>query len=198
MKIILGSSSAGRKFVMNELAQECGFVFDVMSPDIDEKAIRFDDPKDLVMAIANAKADALVSKIKEPAILICSDQVVVFEGKIREKPVDAIQARDFLKSYETAHPETLGALVVVNTQTGQRVSGFQNTKVFFKQLPEDVINAHIESGASLSGAGGFVVHDPTLKDYTDHIEGGFDAACGLSKELVKKLVSEVGGNLFKK
>src|ERR1035437_10016311 len=111
MKIILGSSSAGRKLIMGELAQEFGFDFEVMSPDIDEKAVRSDSPSDMVMAIANAKVDVLISKIKEPAILICSDQVVLYEGKIREKPVDEKEAREFLQSYAVVHPETLGAVV---------------------------------------------------------------------------------------
>ena len=80
---------------MDELAKEIGFEFEIMSPDIDEKAIRSKNPEDLVMAIANAKADALVSKIKEPAILITSDQVVLCKDKIREKPVGEKEAREF-------------------------------------------------------------------------------------------------------
>ncbi|MFA6272988.1 MAG: Maf family protein [Candidatus Paceibacterota bacterium] len=195
MKIILGSSSAGRKLIMNELAQKFIFDFEVMSPDINEKAIRSDSPSDLVMAIANAKADVLVSKIKEPAILICSDQVVLYGGKIREKPVDEMEAREFLQSYKTVHPETLGAVVIVNTKTGKRASGLQKSKVYFKPLPKKIIDEHIETGMSLRGAGGFVINDPILKDYIDHIEGGFDSASGLSKELVKRLIVEVGGSL---
>jgi len=196
MKIILGSSSAGRKLVMEELAQELGFDFEIMSPDIDEKAIRSDNPSDLVMAIANTKADALVSVIKEPAILICSDQVVLYNGKIREKPINEIEAREFLQSYKSVHPETLGAVVVVNTKTGKRASGLQTSKIYFKPLPKEIIDKHIKSGMSLRGAGGFSIHDPILKDYIDHIEGGFDSATGLSKELVKRLISQVSDNIY--
>jgi len=59
MKIILGSASARRK----DILQQMGYEFEVMSANIDEKAIRFDDPKKLTLAIVNAKADAL-EKIK--------------------------------------------------------------------------------------------------------------------------------------
>jgi len=195
MKIILGSSSAGRKLVMNELSQELGFTFEVISPDIDEKVIRFDNHSDLVMAIANAKADAIVSKIKEPAILICSDQVVLYNNKIREKPIDEKEAREFLQSYANIHPETIGAIVVVNTETGKRAGGLQTSKIHFKPLPKKIIDDHINSGLALSGAGGFSIHDPILKDYIDYIEGGFDSATGLSKDLLKKLVKETDGIL---
>ena len=194
MKIILGSSSPGRKKVMEEL----GLDFEVMSPDIDEKAIRRDSPKELVMAIAQAKADALVVKIKEPSLLIVSDQVVLFKGKIREKPIDENEAKKFLLSYAHAPAETLGAVVVVDTETGKRVSGFQTAKVYFKLLPSIVIDKHIESGAALKGAGGFLLQDPLLKPYIDHIEGSIDSAAGLSKDLLKKLIKEINrDNIFK-
>ncbi|HEY5588359.1 MAG TPA: Maf family protein [Candidatus Paceibacterota bacterium] len=193
MKIILGSSSAGRKLIMDELSKEFGFVFEVMSPDIDEKSIRHDNPSDLVMAIANAKADALVSKIKEPAILICSDQVVLYDNQIREKPVNENEAREFLQSYSNINPEMIGAIVVVNTENGKRAGAIQVSKIHFKPLPAEIITRHINSGLALSGSGGFSIHDPILEDYIDYVEGGFDSATGLSKELVKKLVAEVDG-----
>ena len=193
MKIILGSSSAGRKLIMNELSNELGFSFEVMSPDIDEKSIRHDNPSDLVMAIANAKADALVLKIKEPSILICSDQVVLYDNQIREKPVNEKEAREFLQSYKNIHPETIGAVVVVNTENGKRAGAIQKSIIHFKPLPNEIINVHINSGLALSGAGGFSIHDPVLEDYIDYVEGGFDSAIGLSKVLVKKLIAEVDG-----
>ena len=84
---------------MQELSRELGFDFDVMIPDIDEKTIRLDNPRELVMAIAHAKTDALLAKIKEPTILIVSDQVVLYEGEVREKPIDELEAREFVRSY---------------------------------------------------------------------------------------------------
>jgi septum formation protein len=187
MKIILGSSSPGRKKIMEEL----GYDFEVMVPDIDEKSIRRNTPHELVMAIAQAKADALLTKIKEPAVLIVSDQVVLFEGKIREKPIDENEAREYLLSYARGPAETLGAVVVVNTKTDKRMSDFQTAKIYFKRLPLSVIEEHIKSGASLRGAGGFLIHDPLLSSYIDHIEGTIDSASGLSKDVVKQLLKNI-------
>ena len=93
MKIILGSKSKGRKRMLEEM----GIEFEVMVADINEKAIRFDDPKELVLALARAKAEVLKQKIPEPTILITSDQVVVWEGKIREKPENEKEARFFAR-----------------------------------------------------------------------------------------------------
>lgn len=71
MEIILGSQSKGRRGVL----ERAGYTFDVMSADIDERAIRRDDPKELTRALARAKADALLPKIVGQALLVTSDQM---------------------------------------------------------------------------------------------------------------------------
>ncbi|EPS66060.1 hypothetical protein M569_08716, partial [Genlisea aurea] len=124
-QLILGSSSIARRKILGEM----GYKFTVMAADIDEKAIRKEKPEDLVMALAEAKADAIVGRLKienkeifkKPSIVITSDtvensesklhgeedaqttllitcdQVVVYEGKIREKPSNKVEAREYLK-----------------------------------------------------------------------------------------------------
>ncbi len=71
--------------------ESMGYDFEVMASDIDEKKIRFDDPKKMTLALAVAKAENLLAKIKEPAILITTDLVVICSNKIREKPENAEQ-----------------------------------------------------------------------------------------------------------
>src|SRR5262245_54982209 len=91
MPIILGSQSQGRRPLLSAM----GYAFAVMPAHIDERAIRADDPGVLTLALAHAKADALLPQIREPALLITSDQVVVWQGTIREKPAHAEEARAF-------------------------------------------------------------------------------------------------------
>ena len=54
--LLLGSSSLNRQTVLTM----CGWTFDVAVPDIDEKAIRNDDPYLLPVIIAKAKVKGLV------------------------------------------------------------------------------------------------------------------------------------------
>ena len=103
--------------------EDNGFEFEVMDPSIDEKAIRFEDPQKLTLALANAKADALLSRISEPVILITSDQVISWNGKILEKPENNEEAREFLRGYSPSQsPKTVTAVVVVNTETGKKTA----------------------------------------------------------------------------
>ncbi|MBI3633719.1 MAG: Maf family protein [Candidatus Vogelbacteria bacterium] len=187
MKIILGSSSEWRQKVMRDM----GFEFECISPDIDEKSIRFTDPKELTMAIALAKSEAVLGRIDEPAIIITSDQVVVCNGEIREKPVDTKQARDFLKSYSDYPAETCTAVVVKNTKTGVLQNGIDIAKIFFKPIPEEVINKLIEEGNIFKAAGGFISEDPLLDPYVEKIEGTEDSIMGLPKDLTKRLIDGV-------
>ncbi|KAM3408798.1 hypothetical protein ACQJBY_001701 [Aegilops geniculata] len=58
-KLILGSSSVARKNILNEM----GFEFQVMTADMDERSIRRNGPDELVMLLAEAKADAIMSRM---------------------------------------------------------------------------------------------------------------------------------------
>lgn len=69
---------------------QAGYSYTTVSPDIDEKAVkgRTLDPSESALAVAYAKADHLSSQLsnKAPVLLICSDQIVSFNGQVREKP----------------------------------------------------------------------------------------------------------------
>ena len=113
MHIILGSQSFGRKQMLHEM----GIFFETIAPYIDEKSIRSDDPEELTLLLARAKAEALLPQIANPALLITSDQVTLCAGEIREKPESLDQARIFLRSYSRYPAETVTSVVVTNTQT---------------------------------------------------------------------------------
>ena len=84
----LGSGSASRRHVL----EKAGVQHRVVKPDIDERAIRHEDPVALVEALARAKADALLARWRgkdadagpTPDFLITCDQVVVCNGEIQQ------------------------------------------------------------------------------------------------------------------
>lgn len=187
MKIILGSQSKGRK----KMLEEMGYEFEVMSVDIDEKSIRFDDPKVLTLALARTKADALKSQISESAILITSDQVVLWNGKIIEKPENTEQVKEFLRGYNISPAETVTAVVVTNTKTGKQAEGVDIAKVYFNPFTEEEINEIIKEGRVFNLAGGFTVDGPIWEKHIKKIEGTRDSVIGLPKDLTERLIREV-------
>ncbi|KAL3031892.1 hypothetical protein AAZX31_02G053300 [Glycine max] len=145
-KIILGSSSKARR----EILAEMGYEFAIMTADIDEKGIRREKPEDLVMALAEAKADAIVQRLpvggplEEDAsttLLITADTVVVYRGVIREKPTSEKEAREFIKGYSGSHAAVVGSIVVTNLATGKRCGGWDSAEVYFLEIPDEVIDS---------------------------------------------------------
>lgn len=191
MKIILGSQSTYRRKIM----EESGIPFEAMSADIDEKAIRFPNPQTLTLALAHAKADALLARITEPALLITTDQVVLHNNTILEKPESADEARSFLRTYADAPVQTIAAVVVTNTETDKRHEGIDIATTYFKSIPEETIEALIQKGDLFYCCGGFTVEDPLLKKYIEKIDGTIDSIMGLPLELTRRLLSESGAVL---
>ena len=184
MHIILGSQSLGRR----ELLSAMGYVFAVMPAHIDERAIRSADPGALTLALAHAKADALLPQIHEPALLITADQVVVWRGTIREKPAHAEEARTFLRGYAEGQAETVTAVVVTHTAMGVRQQGIDRATVWFRRIPEEVIDQVIARREVFAYAGGFSITDPLLSAYIERVDGTAESVIGLPTALTRHLI----------
>ncbi|PAN43019.1 hypothetical protein PAHAL_8G204700 [Panicum hallii] len=194
-KLILGSSSVARKHILEEM----GLEFQVMTADIDEKSIRRENPDDLVMVLAEAKADAIMSRLNiadyqkegsQPTLLITSDIVVVHEGIIREKPTTKEEARQFLKGYSGGHVSTVGSVVVTNLTTGKRLGSLDKAEVYFHDIPDEVIENLIDEGVVFRVAGGLLLEHPLTLPFVEAVVGSSDSVMGLSKEIANKLIHD--------
>src|SRR3989338_10915188 len=168
MNIILGSQSRGRR----EVLEKMGIRFEVMPSDIDEKTIRHEDPATLTLMLARAKTAALLPRITKPALLICSDQVVVFDGAIREKPENREEALMFLRGYSPSGcVETVTAVVVTNTATGHSEEGVDVARIWFRAIPTDIIVKYIDTGEAYIHGGGFDHEHELLAPFVVRIDG---------------------------
>lgn len=191
-KIILGSSSLARRKILTEM----GYEFTVMTADIDEKAIRKEIPEELVMALAEAKADAIISKLQttdslkdaHSTLLITADTVVVYQGIIREKPSSKEEARQFIKGYSGGHAQVVGSVLVTNLETGIRIAGWDKAEVYFHDIPEEAIDSLIDEGIVFNVAGGLMLEHPLTLPFVDTVVGTIDSVMGLSKPLTEKLI----------
>ena len=183
MKIILGSQSENRKSVLTE----AGYRFDILVPGIDEKAIRHEDLYEIPLRLAKAKADALLSRIKEPALLITADQVIVWNGELREKPADLAEARRFLESFSgSEYPaECVNGIQVTNTETGKAILEREISKVFFSKIPQENIEAFLKTGVGAQKAGGFDIRHSLIKPFVRR-EGTLESVLGLPMDVITR------------
>lgn len=169
-----------------------GYMFETMSPDIDEKAIRTTDYYQLPLLLARAKAKALIPRVIGDALVVTADQVVVCKGDLHEKPADAQEAKVFLKKYSEGYPpETVSAVVVTNTKNGKSAEGVDIAKTYLNAIPDQVIQEFIDKGDPFSKAGGFAIQSPLLQPYLDKIEGTEDSIMGMPLVLLERLMKEV-------
>ncbi|KAL8141194.1 hypothetical protein V2J09_007215 [Rumex salicifolius] len=221
-KLILGSSSVARRKILAEM----GYEFSIKTADIDEKSIRKEKPEELVMALAEAKADAIVSKLQvsdsqvkdaeptlllaadtaepivskipvseqksedAPTLLITGDQVVVYEGIIREKPANKEEARQFLRDYSGHSAATVSSVLVMNLKTGFRKVECDRVEILFHEIPEEAMDKLIEEGATLYVAGGLLIEHPLILPYVKEVVGSIDSVMGLPKAVAERLIQE--------
>ncbi|TYH78792.1 hypothetical protein ES332_D03G014500v1 [Gossypium tomentosum] len=142
-KIILGSSSMARQRILAEM----GYEFTIMTADIDEKSIRKEKPEDLVTALAEAKANAIMARLQHTDILenvACPTLVVVYKGTIREKPCNEDEAREFIKGYSGGHAAVVGSVLVTNLDSGASKGGWESAEVYFHDIPNEVIDSLVK------------------------------------------------------
>lgn len=188
MKIILGSQSKGRQAVMKEL----GLSFSTMSADIDEKAIRNSNFRELPLDIARAKSKTLQKMISQPSILITADTVVVQNEVVHEKAVSKNEAEGWIRSFHASPLKMMSAMVVYYTQTQKSVEAKFESKIYFNQIPNKDIDKMLEHEDILKWAGAFGIQDPLQKRYITKIEGDISNVLGLDKEILYRLLREIG------
>lgn len=186
MKIILGTASPQRRQVFESM----GYEFTVMTADIDEKAIRFENPKELTIALAKAKAETIFLRVSSPCLLITADQVIMWKDEMREKPEGEEQARHYLATLHEFPCHIVNGIVVTNTETGKQVTANDISIVRFKQIPDDVITNLIQEGKVFGWAGGFATEDPVFIPYIETIQGEEGSGRGLPKNLTEQLIKE--------
>eukprot|EP00879_Flechtneria_rotunda_P004546 GHRR01004801.1.p1 GENE.GHRR01004801.1~~GHRR01004801.1.p1 ORF type:complete len:218 (+),score=42.73 GHRR01004801.1:429-1082(+) len=199
--IVLGTASSSRRAVLDELANKYSFKYDIVKADINEKAIRRDDPEELVLALAHAKADAILQKLAvnnssqaaESRYLITCDQVVVHEGQLREKPESTDEAHRFIHSYCRSPAQTVGSVVCTNLQTGSQHETVEVCTIHMSDMPDDVIDQLIAEGDIMWCAGGLMIEHPLVAPYITSIEGSQDSVMGLGKEAVMQVLLEAAG-----
>ncbi|XP_013595796.1 PREDICTED: maf-like protein DDB_G0281937 isoform X2 [Brassica oleracea var. oleracea] len=194
-KLILGSQWMARKKILGEM----GYDFTIVTADIDEKAIRRDNPQDLVVALAQAKADEIISKLGGqsqfaqdplPTLLITADTVIVYKGVIREKPISKEEARQFIKGYSGSHGSVVGSVIVSNLKTGVQRAGWDKAEVYFHEIPAKVIDDLIDDSITFKVAGGLTLEHPLISPFIDTVVGGVDTVMGLPKELTEKFITD--------
>lgn len=148
--LILASSSPYRKLLLDRLHLN----FNTVTPAIDEVPLEGEPPDQLVLRLAREKAGA-VSALHPKALVIGSDQVAVFDGKIIGKPGTAEKAIKQLRHFSGKNVQFLTAVSIRCLESGFESSALQVTNAAFRRLSDAEIRRYVDLDRPLDCAGSF-------------------------------------------
>jgi septum formation protein len=185
MKIILGSSSPFRREVM----EESGIPFEVVTPDIDEKKIRALDHMHIPVILSFAKAQAVAKKVKEPAIIIACDQIVICDGNILEKPESADEIRSWYKLYADYPVSYINGITVYNTETKACLTAQEVAISNFSPIPDSFVEEQISKGIVFNCAG--AIDNNVADTYSSIIQGSRQSMIGLPLDFIMAMIEKI-------
>lgn len=181
---ILASSSPRRR----QLLAEAGYEFTVVHPDIDESSFPAEQvaPCKYAEQLALAKAKSVAQKYPD-SLVIGADTIVDCRGEIIGKPKNAEQARRIVQKLFGEPHKVITGLAVCRARDGVEIVTSDSTTVFPKQLTQDQIAEHIESGLWKDKSGAYAIKE-NGDEFIERIEGNLTNVMGLPMELLERII----------
>jgi len=190
LKLILASSSPYRKIQLETLQLE----FRVQSPNIDETPMDSESPEQLVVRLARQKARA-IADIHPAAVVIGSDQLAVFKGRVIGKPGSEENAVRQLQQFSGSSVQFLTAVRICCNDSGFDAGSVVVTDVHFRILTEEEIRRYVEMDQPFDCAGGFKSEAAGSTLLKSMRSDDPSAIIGLPLITVSRLLREAGFNL---
>jgi len=185
MKLILASKSPRRKKIL----EENGFEIEIDVSNADEKSIKNDNIKELVVEIAKLKAETVAKRHKN-AIIIAADTLVYFDGKEIGQQESDEEAEKTLRRLLGKTHEVCTGICIINTSTNKVLQSFDIAKITLKKVSDEILMDYIKSGLYKGKAGAYNIDDPEFENFVENIEGAETCVTGLPIEKVKELLKE--------
>lgn len=172
MKIILASASPRRKYLLEQI----NLKFATAPQNIEETIDTTVSPESFAAATANRKAEKAAAGYSN-ALIIGSDTIVVYKGKVLGKPADEAEAFDMLTSLSGETHTVISAAALIKTGQGgktlSRREFFERTEVTFSTLQEGEIRDYIKTGSPMDKAGAYGIQDDWGSVFVSGIAGDY-------------------------
>ncbi|MFH0778357.1 MAG: Maf family protein [Candidatus Eisenbacteria bacterium] len=149
-RVVLASESPRRR----ELLRMIGIRFEAVVPRVKEELAGEMEPSAVVVELALKKALAAKDQFPD-AVVIGADTLVVLDGKVLGKPVDATEAYSMLRTLSGRTHTVYTGTALVDCPTGLCESGFERSLVTMRDLSDDEIARYIATGEPMDKAGGY-------------------------------------------
>ena len=183
-RVILASQSPRRR----ELLALIGITHEVMPADIDETVGANEEPVPHCERLAREKAHALAVRHRD-AVVIAADTIVVLDGEILGKPVDAADARAIIRRLAGREHTVHTAIAVA--RGGRTESAVESVTVTFRALTDEEIAAYVATGEPMDKAGAYGIQGwgATI---VERVNGDYFSVMGLGLRRLVELLERFG------
>jgi septum formation protein len=187
MKLILASTSLRR----TEILRNAGVSFSVLASAIDETPSPDEPPNNLVLRLANAKAELVAARAVGPAIIIAADTIVVLDNKILGKPRSTDDARHMLEQLSGRTHSVLTGVSLIRLPDAAHLEFTESTLVYFNPLTSEEISAYLSTDEPYDKAGAYAIQGRAAR-YIPRIEGCYFNVVGLPLARLVSSLRELG------
>jgi len=187
LKYVLASASARRQELLHRIISD----FDIEVSSFDEDTVLFNgDIDEYVINLAKGKATSIMEKLKENAIIIGGDTIVVLDNEILGKPKNEEDAYRMLKALSGKTHRVYSGIVVINMYNNKIEESAIYTEVKMANLSDREILDYIKTGEPLDKAGAYGIQGYGGV-FVEEIKGCFYNVVGLPLNLLNKMLNKV-------
>jgi len=190
-RLILASSSPRRKALLKQI----GLDFEV----IPSRAPETWDPETAPAAVARGlalrKAEDVARRISS-GLVIGADTLVLLEGSILGKPASREEAVQTLEALSGKSHDVITGLAVMEVESRRVIIGEESTRVYFREIPGDEIEAYVDTGEPMDKAGAYGIQEKGVL-FVRRIEGCYTNVVGLPIPKLAAILSELKVSFFR-
>jgi len=184
LPLVLASSSPRRRHWLEAMR----IPFEIQVPDVDETPLLDEEPGDLVLRLAELKAEVVAHRNPDRWVM-AADTTVAVDHHTLNKPVDVEDAVRMLTLIQgRAHQVHTGFCLQRNDDTHSFVDTAQ---VVFRPLTEAQIRWYVGTREPMDKAGAYAIQGIGAL-FIEGVEGSFSTVMGLPVERVGGLFLQLG------
>jgi len=188
--LVLASSSPRRRSLLKEHA----IPHEAVAPPFDDGELRPGSitPEGWVVALAHLKARAVADRIKDEAVVMGCDTVVIKDGEIIGQPADADDARRIITRLSAGSHRVISGVALIESGSDERRFLIDGADVRVGALEPATIDSYIDSGSWRGKAGAYNLMDRIGAGWPIEYAGDPTTVMGLPMRRLAPLLGELG------
>ncbi len=184
-KIVLASQSPRRKELLGYIISD----FEVFPSNVDETIEFGTSPEDAVKMLSLKKASFVAEKFQN-SLVIGSDTVVVFKDRIIGKADSLEDARKTIQDMSGKEHFVFTGITIIDTDTKETYTEIVKTIVKFRDIPNYMLDAYLNSGEYENKAGSYAIQGRGSL-FVDYINGCFYNVMGFPVNTLYRMLDKL-------